>query len=327
METLLDIVHVDTSTEWRGGQRQLLLLARGLSERGHRQRVLCAPGTPIAEALGVVGGVELLMGRPGSHPRNAWLLGGLRPDVVAAHSSPAHTAAVLAGHRPVVHRRVDFAPNWGWKYRRAAELICVSEAVRRVAGRGVVVHSAVPAVPEAEPAELGEGRVVLAVGALVDHKDHRTLAEAARGLQARVLVAGQGPLQGELKEMGGLELLGQRDDVPALLARADVFVHCSKTEGLGTAVLDAMSAGVPVVATASGGVPEAIGDCGVLVPVGNADALREALREALEGRHGDVDAARRRVRGEFSVERMVEATEAVYRRVAEERASAGTIPA
>ena len=141
------------------------------------------------------------------------------------------------------------------------------------------------------------------------------LAAAAAGLEAAVFVAGEGPLRASL-EGSALRLLGQRPDVPALLARADVFVHSSKEEGFGQSVIEAMMAGVPVVATAAGGVPEAVGEAGILVPPRQPDALREALRRALRGEHPPVEVARARARARFSVEVMVAGTEAVYRELA-----------
>lgn len=308
------VVHVDTSTEWRGGQRQLELLARGLADRGIDQVVACVPGSPLDRALEELPRVPV---RSGTDPRNLPVLHGIVCDVLAAHTSHAHQLAVLAGRRPVVHRRVDFAVSGGVKYRRALGYVCVSQAVADVLPAGPprhVVHDGVEALPASEPADVGPGPVVLAVGALVDHKDHATLARAAVGLEARVLVAGEGPLRSQL-EGTALELLGQRQDVPALMARADVFVHSSKLEGMGQVVAEALLAGLPVVATAAGGVPEVVGDAGLLVPVGDADALRHALREALAGPRAPVAAAVRR--GErFSVERMVDGTLAAYRALA-----------
>ncbi len=260
------ILHVDTSREWRGGQRQLELLVGGLRERGHQQELVA----PVA--------------RYGLQTWPLWRLpfAARQMDVVAAHSSNAHQVCVLAGLRPVVHRRVDFPVSGGWKYRRALGYVCVSEAVRGVLGQepAVVVHDGVEALPPAPAAQLGDGPVVLAIGALVDHKDHATLAEAARGLDARVVVAGCGPLR-----YPELEHLGWREDVSALHARAQVFVHCSKLEGFGQAVVEAMLAGLPVVATAAGGLPEVVGEAGLLVPPQDPDALRQALRRALTGEH------------------------------------------
>lgn len=321
------ILHVDTATEWRGGQRQLELLVGGLAARGHRQAVACPPGSPLWERLEGAVAVRRLALRPGGGPLGLPRLRRLSLDfeLVAAHSSHAHQACLAVARPLVVHRRVDFpaarGPLGRWKYGAPAAIICVSEAVARVlAAAGVprerlaVVYDGVEPPPAAAAAELGPGPVVLAVGALVPHKDHATLERAARGLEARVLVAGEGPLRSEL-EGGALELLGQRSDVPALLARADVFVHSSREEGMGQAVAEAMFAGVPVVATAAGGVPEVLGEAGILVPVGDSEALRAALRRALAGRHPPVDRARTRAARRFSVGRMVEDTAAVYRSV------------
>jgi glycosyltransferase involved in cell wall biosynthesis len=75
-------------------------------------------------------------------------------------------------------------------------------------------------------------------------------------------------------------------------------------------------AGVPVVATAAGGVPEVVGAVGLLVPTGDADALRGAIRRALARDHPEVEAARAWAAARFSVAAMVEGTEEVYRRCA-----------
>jgi len=302
------IVHVDTSTEWRGGQRQLQLLIRGLQARGHQQRLVCVPESPVS-------GIDVaqVAAYPGADLRNAVVVRRQRCDVLAAHTSHAHQACVLAGRRPVVHRRVDFRVSGGLKYRQALGYVCVSEAVRRVLAEVVpeeklaVVHDGVDALEPMSAAELGEGSIVLAVGALVDHKDHATLDAAAAGLDARVLVAGSGPLD----DLPNLELLGQRQDVAALFARADVFVHPSKEEGLGQVVLEALHAGVPIVATTAGGLPEVLDGVALLVPPQDPEALRQALRRALGGDHPDPAEGRARAR-RFSSAAMVRGTEAAY---------------
>lgn len=311
----LTILHVDPSTEFRGGQRQLELLVQGLAARGHVQTVACVPDSPLARRLDV----PLLPLLPGNAARNALRLRGAPHQVVAAHTSHAHGACVAAGLRPIVHRRVDFpVRSKTLKLRRARGFIAVSSAVASIlqaagAERIQVVPDGVPAWVPAEPADVGPGRVVLAVGALVDHKDHATLAAAADHIPARVLVAGEGPLRDALSG-SRLELLGQRDDVPALFARADVFVHPSKLEGMGQVVVEALRARLPVVATRAGGIPEVVGRHGLLVPVGDALALAQAVRAALDGDHPDLDAAA--AHGDrFSVDEMVRGTEAAYDRL------------
>ena len=120
----------------------------------------------------------------------------------------------------------------------------------------------------------------------------------------------------ELGLEGRVHFLGHREDVPRLLRSIDVFCLSSRLEGLGTAVLDAMAAGTPVVATAGGGIPEMVEDgvSGLLSPPADPGSLAAALRRALEepglaGRLAEGGLARV---GRFTAERMVEGTIAVY---------------
>ncbi|MCK6519168.1 glycosyltransferase [Myxococcota bacterium] len=336
----LSLLHLDTAMEHRGGQRQLLLLSLGLAARGHAQAVCCPPESPLWAELLSCGAAPIRLGEPlipgvvqllptpkNNHPlgvSSCWRLRRAYPDAVPiAHTPHAHGLWAAAGARPVVHRRVDFVPHADpftrLKWSRVSRCVCVSEAVGKVmtrwglpAERVTVVADGVRPLPAAPPAALGDGPVVLAVGALVAHKDHETFIQAAQGLDAQAVIAGDGPLRAQL-EGRGVRLLGQRPDVAALLARATVFVHCSCEEGMGQAVVEAMLAGVPVVATTAGGVPEVVGAYGLLVPPGDPAALRGAVQRALAGDHPDVEAARTWAAARFSVEAMVEGTEAAYR--------------
>jgi len=115
----------------------------------------------------------------------------------------------------------------------------------------------------------------------------------------------------------GVELLGRRGDVPDLLASFEVFAFPSRFEGLCLAVIEAQAAGVPVVATAVGGIKETVveGETGLLVPPRDPEALASAIRRLLE--RPDEAArlaaeARRRVLERYSEERMVSGTLALY---------------
>jgi len=170
--------------------------------------------------------------------------------------------------------------------------------------------------------------LALATGALVDHKDHRTLVAAAahaRALAPDLLwaIAGEGPLRGALEaqiaDLGlgdTVRLLGHLADPLPLVAAADCFVTSSKEEGLGTAMLDAMALGRPVAATGGGGIPEILaGAVGLVVPVQDAAALGDAVVRivrdaALASELGT--RARGRVE-QFSARRMAEAYLALYR--------------
>jgi glycosyltransferase involved in cell wall biosynthesis len=160
----------------------------------------------------------------------------------------------------------------------------------------------------ARPGDPGPLRV-LAVGRLRAPKDFRTLVRAVAALgphACRVLVAGEGPdrplLAAEIDALGlrgRVVLAGERHDVARLLAYAHVFVLPSRSEGHPVSVLEAMAAGVPVVASRVGGIPEQVadGETGLLVEPGDVDGLAAALRRlaadpALRRRLGEAGRAR-----------------------------------
>jgi glycosyltransferase involved in cell wall biosynthesis len=150
------------------------------------------------------------------------------------------------------------------------------------------------------------------------------------------LFLGEGPersdVESRVKAMGlgaRVRFLGVREDVPALLAIMDLVVHPSWQEGFSNAILEAMAAGKPVVATAVGGSPEAVvhGQTGLLVPTGDSQALAEAMVWIVEhpaeaARFGE--AARRRVAEHFDVARMVRQYEGVYTSLVDKLVAAGS---
>jgi glycosyltransferase involved in cell wall biosynthesis len=174
------------------------------------------------------------------------------------------------------------------------------------------------------------GLWIAVVAQLIERKGHRFLLRALPPLLAdypdlRVIFFGQGPLAADLAAeaqalgvAGHLTLAGFRDDLETLLPCLDLLVHPALMEGLGVSLLQAASAGVPILANRAGGIPEAVrdGENGVLVPPGDVDALGAALRGLL------ADPERRRALGaagqalmarEFSIDAMVEGNLAVYR--------------
>lgn len=142
--------------------------------------------------------------------------------------------------------------------------------------------------------------------------------------QALFVVAGDGPALGEVRRLaatcglgGAIRFLGRRDDIPRVLSALDVFVLPSRSEGLPLALMEAMASGLPVVATAVGGVPEVIreGINGCLVPAGDCVALADRL----QGLIGDPDlrarlgaAARLTAERQFDAGAMVRRVEDLY---------------
>ena len=229
-------------------------------------------------------------------------------------------------------------------------LVAVSQEVREFyeghgvgRGRWQVIYNGVEirAAPSRHrgPAwrDLGLGAeepVVALIGRLVPAKAPEVFLQALARATLRVpalrgLVVGDGPLRSELEGEArrlGLErrvvFAGLRTDVSELLAGLDAVLFSSVREGLSMAMLEAMAAGVPVIATEVGGTPELITDgrTGLLVPPGQPDALAEALIGLLGDRARAAairEAAHRRVEELFTVARMVAAHEQLYEEGAE----------
>jgi glycosyltransferase involved in cell wall biosynthesis len=154
--------------------------------------------------------------------------------------------------------------------------------------------------------------VLLCVCRLDPQKGVDVAIRAVRELpDAWLVVLGEGPQRAELEALAGerVYMPGRVPDVAAWLRRADVLVHPVRWEGFGLAVLEAMLAGVPVVASNVSSLPELLGDAGLLVPPDDPGALAAAVARvpADLGERG-----RARAKAEFSVAQMAERTLAVY---------------
>lgn len=286
-----------------------------------------------------------------------------RFDLIHAHTSHAHTlaaaAAALGGGIPcVVSRRVDFELRRGplnrLKYRHGVDrYVAISHAIRDVLVAGGTAPDRVRVVPSgidprrlegADPASLraefelaDDARIIGGVGHFAWHKGFETLIDAVPRLTARipglkVFLVGDGELRDDLRRRAGplvddgtVIFPGFRPDVPAFLRLFEVLATPSVMEGLNTTNLDALALGRPVVASAVGGIPEAVVDgvSGLLVPPNDPEALAVALLRLLEDRglaERLGDGGRRLAAERFTVDTMVEGNLAVYRELTSGRA-------
>jgi len=293
------ILHLDSGRQMRGGQWQVLLLMRGLRDCGHEGELLARSGSPLfhaAQADGfhvtAISMTEVLRRRSGF-------------DVVHAHDSRSHTLAVLTGaSRLIVARRVAFDPAQGmlsrWKYSRANHFIAVSRYVaEKLLSAGIdesMVSVVYDGVPLLEPQPLGDR---LLAPASDDPMKGSALAKAAA-------------------ELAGVELHFS-SNLTADLPGARGFLYLTHEEGLGSGVLLAMMAGVPVLASAVGGLPEIVDD-GVtgLLTENKVESIAVRLRRLMEDdalASAMVMEARKRVLERFTIPAMVNATVRVYEKV------------
>ncbi|WP_422117321.1 glycosyltransferase [Brachybacterium sp. UNK5269] len=234
------------------------------------------------------------------------------PMAVHAHGLRAGALAALAvprrgGHRLVVtlhNRTVGSLPVrtvgallLRLLVRRADTVLAVSpdlaEDARRAGARDVR-HAVVPAPPRPATAPAaprrapGDALEVLVIARLAPQKGLHDLLDAAARLRdgagVRIRIAGEGPLHEELAariraEALPVELLGRREDVPELLAAADLVVSAARWEGQPVALQEALQAGRAILATDAGGTRWVTGEAARLVPVGDARALAAAIAE------------------------------------------------
>jgi glycosyltransferase involved in cell wall biosynthesis len=293
------ILHLDSGPAMRGGQWQALRLLEGLARACCDVLLLAPAQAPLLAAA-----------RDRALPAEPLSLRSLarrsrHADLIHAHDARSHLLAALLKRAPLIAaRRVAFpvarSPLSRWKYARADHFIAVSDCARRTlldagipADKISVVYDGVPV-----PAIPACGDRILALASSDPRKCPGLLRQAAA--------------------LAGVPL-DLSTDLDRDLRRAAIFLYLTEQEGLGSAVLLAMAAGVAVIASRTGGLPEIIEHehTGLLTensPQAVAAALARLHKDpALRRRLGEQ--ARRRVLERFTDAHMVEATLAVYRKV------------
>jgi len=351
------ILQICSAREIGGGERHLADLANALAQRGHDVFAALSPASPVRTMLSSLRReniLELPM-RNSLNLATALTLSRFvhanNIEIVHAHVARDYPLAALATGRSnarlILTRHVLFPLNRIHKLtlRRTSRVIAVSQAVAESLysqpvfdpGKVVTIHNGIDLAKFANVDARRASRQRLRLGTaghLAPIKGHEDFVRAAAFVMqnhpdTEFVIAGEDKspsrhnriaLEKLIDELGldeNVKLIGWVDDMPAFLSTLDLFVSSARSEPFGLAIVEAMAAGVPVIATASEGAREIIDDheSGRLIPIGDVASLARAIDELMKDgmeRHRLAQNAKAIAHERFSLERMVERTEEVY---------------
>ena len=343
-------------TTFGGGERHLVDLSHGLVDLGHEVYAASVPGSPLWTALSFLPDEATLALSRRSYAKNvASLVSFIRAhgiEIVHAHAARDYHLAALAV-RLASRSRLVLTRHTLFPLKRinkpvlssVSRVIAVSQAVAEsLRQNGVIESSKITVIhngidldrfAKSVSSVSDSPDVVGTVGHLAPIKGHDVFVRAAalvsaqrKNVQFTVIGEDKSPQMDHRRELekliaelgldGIVEMPGWRDDVNAALSSLTLFVSAARSEPFGLAIVEAMAASLPIIATASEGALEIIEDrvSGKLVPPDNAEALAHAIKELLDDpteRSRLAHNAQRIARERYSLERMVRDTERVYR--------------
>mgnify|MGYP006085758763 CR=1 FL=1 len=260
-------------------------------------------------------------------------------ELIHVNDAHAHTFSILAASifgntTPIIlSRRVDFPiknnlfSHFKYNHKQIKKILCVSDTIKQITATGIKDNSKLATVysgidlDKFKPSagllrkELAIGDDVFLIGntsALADHKDYFTFIDVAEKVIEKhenyhFVVMGDGPMKDEIQKYAQSKRLknqftftGFRTDISEVLADLDLFLITSKTEGLGTSILDAFACNVPVVGTAGGGIKELVEHekTGLLCEVKNVEQITKAVERMITEpklREGCIAASKQKV--------------------------------
>jgi len=350
---MLSLLFIDTEKIWRGGQAQLLTLIRGLHQHGHETNLICHPGTLLekrATKIGIPTFPMSIRSELGiiSFFRLIPAMRRIRPEIIAFNTPKAvfiGTAAsrfTSVGAR-IIFRRVNFPLRKSFltrlKYTWGIDcIVAISESIRLQLEISGIPGSRIRTIYEGMDLSLyparsaksipasGKPTVVGTVAHLSQEKGIQYLIEAAAMIpdvhkKLRFVIVGEGDCLTELKALvrdkGLLDIFlfaGFHSNTAQYIKAFDIFALPSLSEGLSSAILEAMATSLPIVATNVGGIPELVidGDNGLLVAPKDPAALAGAIQRLCENpeeSHRMGLRGRERMEEKFTMERKIRETE------------------
>ena len=350
------ILHLSSERTWRGGEQQIAYLMGVLKDNGVENFLAARAGSEMAKrypcvAMPFRGEWDLF---------TAWKIKKLvqekKIDLIHAHSGHGHTLAVLAGAGVpvIVSKRTDYPvkdnafSRWKFNHPSIARFLCVSDKIREILSRDLknpaIAHTVYSGIDmERFPARAkfdirtladlpADVQVVVSTAAISPQKDYGTFVKVALATRhhhpnLHYVICGEGPSEVEIRALvkehqleSTVHFVGFRKDLPDFLGSADAFLITSKEEGLGTSILDAFAVGLPVVATAAGGIPEIVrhAETGLLAQVGDHAMLAIHIENLVyvKGQlREDLIQRARSLAQEFSYRRTGEKTIEIYRSI------------
>ena len=340
------ICHINLASGYRGGERQAELLIRELAQRGYRQRLIIRRGNELKRRCADI--VTLDVVEVASNPLSA-ALATRGCDIVQLHEGRGVYSGLIAwllfSIPYVITRRVPNPRRSKWirrlAYKKAAAVVAISRAVATSLGPGYSeidvdcvadAHAALEAELSAVTAirDRLQGKLIIGhVGALDHaHKGQRTIIEAAHAVREQhpdwyFMLCGDGRDEQSFREAMGdldnIELTGWVDNIGDYYASFDVFVFPSLKEAIGSAMIDAMYFGLPVVASNVDGIPEFLEDGvnGRLIEPEHADQLIAALQEIVANPEWAASVRAANIERAATLDRtaMADRYEAIYKRI------------
>lgn len=267
-------------------------------------------------------------------------IGGLKPDLIHFHYrwSPEYTitvASFLDDTSVVFTWHNSYGEGVGWQRplsllndeifklylaKKCDKVICVSEHLRlQLSSHGIqdkilkVIHNGI----ESKDPPYEEDNFILYIGRLVQTKGLDVLADAMRGVKSKLIVCGKGPYSKVLERAENIELRGfvSEEEKNHLLKKCKFLVLPSKREAFGIVLLEAMANGKPVVASRVGGIPEVVGDAGILAPPNDSEKLKIAINSLLSDKKLRLELGKKSLKrvSLFSWDKIASQVEDVYK--------------